>query len=402
MLFVTTLVAFISFVLDVVSSLTWHPGSSSYAFTFILTAVFGGMYSLGRKRPQSQLLVWPYMVFTLVAPVLAFLDMGGFTGTCLLYAMPILLVVPLILKGGKRIIGILMVLTVVFSLYFMERLGIVTVQPYSDPRLELFDTLLAFIFVTLGYNMVISLVLRASHRKQQRIEELNATKDKFLSIIGHDLKGPLANLMSITDILVQSGDQLDHDTKGKLFESLRSGSTNSYKLVENLLLWARTSSGDLQAKPAPLELDVQVREVVERMKENVDAKKIQLELNLNAGTSVWADRDMLDTVIRNLVSNAIKFTPNQGRIEVSTSAELETNKALITIRDSGMGMSQEVIDKLLSFEGHYSTKGTNNESGTGFGLKLCREFLDKNKGTITIESEINKGSEFTVALPTEN
>jgi len=398
-LLVTSIVAFISLILDVISSLSWDPDQHNYVYTFLLTAIFGLLYYYGRRRPCSTVLLWPYLILILSAPVLAWWLMGGFTGTCLLFAIPIMLVIPLITQGYRRAMAIGLVFTVVAALYFLELTETVRIEPYQDHKLELFDNLLAFVFVTMGYNLVISLVLRASNRKQNRIEELNRTKDKFLSIIGHDLRGPLGNLKSMSEILMRSEGDLDPSTKEKLLLAIHSSSQNSFKLVDNLLLWARSSSGMLLAQPTRILLDPKVQEVVELMRDHVNGKELDLSLRLESGAHVWADSDMLDTVIRNLMSNAVKFTPNKGTIEVATTLDLKRHFGSVIVRDNGLGMTPEVADQLMNFESSHTTPGTNNEMGTGLGLKLCKEFIDKNKGTISVESELNVGTRFTVSLP---
>jgi signal transduction histidine kinase len=192
---------------------------------------------------------------------------------------------------------------------------------------------------------------------------------------------------------------LDEATREKLVDSIHSSSGQSLKLVENLLLWARSSSGVMEALPSPVDLDAKVNESIEILRENLNAKHIKLVKNLSSGVSVWADPDMLHTVIRNLLSNAVKFTPEEGIIEVSTEKDIISNTARVIVRDTGVGMAPEVVDSLLDFETSRSTPGTNNESGTGLGLKLCKEFIDKNQGTLHIHSEENNGSEFKVTLP---
>ncbi len=401
-LFVSTVVAFLSLVIDWIQNVIRGLSHTNFVYTLFLTLAYGTLYFIGRRRPGRGRLVWPYIVLTLAAPVLAWYYMGGITGTSLLYAMALMLVIPLIATGGKRILAALTVVLSVLTLYFLELSGTVDIVPYAEFKIELFDTLFTFLFVTLGYNMVISLVLRASNRKQERIEELNRTKDRFLSIIGHDLKGPLGNIMSLSDILSQSHDHLDEATRNKLVDSLHSSSRHSLKLVENLLLWARSSSGIMEASPSAIDLDAKVRESIEILSENLNTKHIKLVENLHSDVRVWADPDMLHTIIRNLLSNAIKFTPEEGIIEVSTEKDRIRNTAQIVVRDTGVGMAPEVMRSLLDFETSHSTPGTNNESGTGLGLKLCKEFIDKNQGTLDISSEENKGSEFKVTLPVSN
>lgn len=368
-------------------------------FTGLMSLVYGTMYLLGRWRPSHRVLTWPYILISLSIPPFIWYYLGGVTGVALIFALALLLVIPFITEGRERVVAVTLFFTLNALLFYLELSGILLPSPYTDRQTEIEDTFHTFFFVGFAYNLVIALVIQALSERHQQIEELNQTKDKFLSIIGHDLKGPIANIMSLSGILGRKIDVMDADTRDELIRAIQTSSGNSYKLIENLLLWARSSSGILVAKPAPFDLDSRIRSLLVLYEEQLEAKEIQLRMNLAAESRIWADPDMFDTVIRNLVSNAIKFTPKGGSITVSTQREWERYMAAVSVRDTGVGMSRETQRKLFSFENRFYTQGTDNELGTGLGLKLCKEFVDKNQGTIDISSSKQKGTTVTVHWP---
>jgi signal transduction histidine kinase len=185
----------------------------------------------------------------------------------------------------------------------------------------------------------------------------------------------------------------------KIIGTISDSAKKTYNLLENLLLWSRTETGRLMPQPTRLNLRELMEETLTLLSLNIQQKKISVENNIEEKAIAYADRNMISTVFRNIVSNAIKYVHANGNITLSTEVDLNHNAVDIKISDDGVGIDPEVLKTLFDLDSNYSTKGTNNESGTGLGLKLCNEFVLKNGGRIQVASKLAVGSEFKVTLP---
>jgi signal transduction histidine kinase len=238
---------------------------------------------------------------------------------------------------------------------------------------------------------------RRISEQNEQLHEANATKDKFFSIISHDLKGPLNSLTSFSSLLIHHTDSLTKDEIQMLAKDLDKSLKNLFDLLENLLEWSRSQTGNIDFKREEFDVAALVRTTVELLSVQAANKSIKLTASLPDGCRVMAHRHSVNTVIRNLISNALKFTPASGTVTVS--ARTDGDMLTIAVADSGVGMPREVLTKLFRIDTKYTTKGTADERGTGLGLILCKEFVEKNGGTIKVESEEGKGSVFTFTLP---
>jgi len=229
-----------------------------------------------------------------------------------------------------------------------------------------------------------------------KLNLLNSTKDKFFTIISHDLRSPFNSILGFTNLLVEDYNNLDDTQKRKIIGSLNKSSQLAYELLENLLTWARTQTGRIEINKELLNLKELVETSIAPYKYNASKKNIEIAINVPPDTKFSLDRNTSMTFIGNLVNNAIKFTPVGGTITINYH-ENEDNIELHII-DTGVGMTSDVIGKLFRIDEDISTKGTNNEKGTGLGLILCKEFINKNSGDISVISEVGKGSEFIITL----
>jgi len=229
------------------------------------------------------------------------------------------------------------------------------------------------------------------------LKALNASKDKFFSIVAHDLKSPFQGLLGFSDFLYTDFDILTDNEKKEYIGHVRSSARNAYNLLDNLLQWSRLQTGRIDVEPQKLNLYSEVNSVIELLTPNAVRKRISLLNNVSKLMFVTADVNMLSSIIRNLVSNAIKFTQQDGVVLV----ESETSNGVIKIKiiDNGVGINNEDIVKLFKIDQQLTGIGTMNEKGTGLGLLLCKEMVELNGGSISVESEIGKGSKFTVSLP---
>jgi len=228
-----------------------------------------------------------------------------------------------------------------------------------------------------------------------------ATKDKFFSIIAHDLRGPLGGFMGLSEMMANETILIEPDEMMEMTKALNQSARNIYNLLENLLKWSQMQHGRTAFKPQVLDLNDVVNECLKLFVEATHKKDIRLVGEIPLGYEVYADTNMLKTIIRNMVSNAIKFTARGGR--VSISARFEENKtAIISVRDEGIGINDEMISNLFRINVNHGRPGTEGEHSTGLGLLLCKEFVEKHGGKIWVESEVGKGSIFYFSMPALN
>jgi two-component system sensor histidine kinase/response regulator len=236
----------------------------------------------------------------------------------------------------------------------------------------------------------------ALNQKIEELKQVNASKDKFFSIIAHDLINPFNSLIGLLELLTYQNEQLSEDDKDKFIQIILNSSKKSYNLLKNLLEWSRTQTGRIKVNPVKFNLKEVVDKNIELLEHQIETKNISLFSYIET-CSVFTDEQMFDTVIRNLLSNAIKFTPANGSVSIlSKTGEKDIE---ISISDTGVGIKKEDIDKLFRIDVTYTTEGTEKENGSGLGLILCKEFVEKNGGSIWVESQEGKGSIFRISLP---
>tara|TARA_R110001583_G_scaffold33438_6_gene112984 strand:+ start:10437 stop:12806 length:2370 start_codon:yes stop_codon:yes gene_type:complete len=233
-----------------------------------------------------------------------------------------------------------------------------------------------------------------------KLQEANHTKDKFLSIIAHDLKNPFNAIVGFSDLLCSSYSDLDDETKLDIIKDIQHSAKLNFNLLEKMLEWAMSQSDHIPYKPQNLDLHSIINESSSFASYQANQKKIQIKNNNNENTYIFADENMLTSLLRNLISNAIKFTLENGEVQIKTEELDEEIK--ISIKDNGVGMSQDNIDKLFRTDTKVQTSGTSDEKGTGLGLLICKEFVDKHKGNIWVESELGSGSEFIMTFPKQS
>jgi len=244
-------------------------------------------------------------------------------------------------------------------------------------------------------------------QKNEELKKLINEKDKFFSIIAHDLKSPFNSILGFSEMLKDEARDLDIDSIVQYAGIINSSAQHTFELLENLLDWARMQQGRIPFEPQKFLLNSIVSSEIDGLKNNADQKNIQLINGSQENLIVTADENMISTVVRNLISNAIKFTPKGGEVKVEAKVEVkaeaevevENGQVIISVSDTGIGMTSETIEKLFKIETSFTTRGTENEKGTGLGLLLCKEFIEKHEGKIWVESNEGKGSTFSFSLP---
>lgn len=234
-------------------------------------------------------------------------------------------------------------------------------------------------------------------QSEQKLRALNATKDKFFSIIAHDLRNPFASMLSLSELMSKRFDTLDEEDKISGIRGFNNSARRLYNLLENLLTWSRSQTGRIDFHPEPFNLSHLIQECIHLYSLSAEKKGIQVDFSQVDKHMAYGDQQMISTVIRNLLSNAIKFSRCNGAVEI----EVVLNNLLyeITVRDSGVGIAPAHLKKLFRIESTRKCIGTSGEKGSGLGLLICKEFVERNGGTISVKSKLDKGSEFCFTLP---
>jgi signal transduction histidine kinase len=243
--------------------------------------------------------------------------------------------------------------------------------------------------------------LLATHTKLKeknlQLAELNASKDKFFSIISHDLRSQFNILLGYSNLLVENVERYSPAELSSQAQKLQDSAQRLYTLLENLLTWSRIQRGAMRYEPESIQLNELIEETLDLFLSQAEHKTITLQNAIPPDIQVYADYQMLHTILRNLLSNALKFTPAEGRVEIS--ARNDAAAVEIALADSGVGISPADVPRLFRIDSQYTQQGTAGEKGTGLGLSLCKDLVEKNQGRIWVHSEIDHGTTFTFTIP---
>ncbi|MCK5170158.1 MAG: HAMP domain-containing histidine kinase [Bacteroidales bacterium] len=229
------------------------------------------------------------------------------------------------------------------------------------------------------------------------LEKLNISKDKFFSILAHDLRSPFSSILGFSEILHKKYHEYSDEERIICINNIYTQNKRIYELLNNLLLWSQNQRNKIKYNPEIISIDSIINKNLSLIDLRCKEKGIQVPHEITSQIDVYADANMIDTVIRNILSNAVKFTNKGGDIDVNVLAE--NNFAKLSIRDSGVGIADERLKDMFQIDKTSSTSGTDDEKGTGLGLIICKEFIETNKGKIEVKSELEKGSEFTICIP---
>ena len=239
--------------------------------------------------------------------------------------------------------------------------------------------------------------LELKQTKEQLLDTI-ATKDKIFSIIAHDIKNPLSAINGICELLLDFYENYTKEEIVSQISEMKTSGTNLLKFLESLLEWSRIQAGRKKVNFEPMQLNMIVQSIFSLLKQQAEAKEIQLKSTIDDSTQIYGDYNMISTVIRNLVSNAIKYTYHEGKVSIHSKSINDHEE--ITISDTGTGIPPEKLETIFQIK-ETSIPGTDGEKGTGLGLVICKEFMNKNNGTICVESEVGKGTHFIVTIPTK-
>jgi signal transduction histidine kinase len=246
-------------------------------------------------------------------------------------------------------------------------------------------------------NLQISNALQKLSESEAELQKMNMSKDRIFSVVAHDLRNPVAAVTGFSELLYDNFDQFSTETQKEYLLQILQGTQRIQNLLENLLIWARAQMKAVKYQPENLKVKSLVEDCVKEMKANLDHKKVDCMVSVNQRCVVYADKAMMHTVLRNLIVNAIKFSFPGGKIRISSEINAET--CIVSVSDEGIGIQPEIQEKLFNSNEVVTTPGTTGESGSGLGLVICKEFLERNEGDIRVESEPGNGSSFIFELP---
>jgi two-component system, sensor histidine kinase and response regulator len=234
-------------------------------------------------------------------------------------------------------------------------------------------------------------------QSRQELKELNATKDKFFSIVAHDLRNPVQSVLLLSEMLNSKYDRFGDQKRKDYIRRISRASEQLSIFLESLLHWSKSQRQAIRLNPRPITLEKTVAECFQLLEDIAEKKDIAMESLLTDGTMAYGDEEMIKTVIRNLLSNALKFTPPGGKITVGADENEDT--VGLWVRDTGVGIQESDKERLFRLDVQFTTPGTAKEKGSGLGLLLCKELVEKNNGSISVTSRPGGGSRFTVTLP---
>ncbi|MEX0596067.1 MAG: PAS domain-containing sensor histidine kinase, partial [Candidatus Paceibacterota bacterium] len=234
-------------------------------------------------------------------------------------------------------------------------------------------------------------------KNRDELKKLNATKDKFFSIIAHDLKNPFHSIMGFSDLLIRNYDSIEEERKKEFLKLIKDSSSSAYDLLENLLNWSRAQTNNIKYSPSNINISQILFENIQMHTVIAQNKEIRIINNVPDPIISYADSNMINTVVRNLITNALKFTPQGGKITINAGSE--GGHINVSITDTGVGMDKATLDKLFRIDEFHNNPGTSGETGTGLGLIICNDFISIHGGKIKVESEVGKGSNFSFSLP---
>jgi PAS domain S-box-containing protein len=273
-------------------------------------------------------------------------------------------------------------------------------DPFSEAEIDLLRILaddLAYGITYLRLAESEQEAVKVIKENENKLKELITTKDKFFNIVAHDLKNPFTSLLGSSELLYNNIDQMSADNIKKLALILNDSAKGGYSILQNLLDWSRSETGLLNFNPENINLRIVVNENLENVQLQVANKGISTISELSEDFFIFTDKNMINTVLRNLISNAVKYTYKKGTVVVR--ATKNTKECIITVKDSGIGIEKEKVETLFRLENSLSLPGTEKEQGTGLGLRLCKEFTERMGGRIWVESKEGKGSEFNFTIP---
>jgi signal transduction histidine kinase len=279
-----------------------------------------------------------------------------------------------------------------------------TIYPllYTSTSLYSTDVTQKIVFLIIFLVLIssgVGYLLLLQEEKEIQIKKLLSDKDAFFSIIAHDLRGSFSGILGLSEMLLEKENNIVNKEREEFVQLIYQSSKNTFSLLENLLSWSQSQTGRIDFNPSKVEVNTIVSRTISLLTKHTELKNISIKSTIESEEFIIADANMLETIFRNLISNAIKFTNTNGQVTVSMIKE--SKQFIFSIKDNGVGISQEKMKKLFAIDSKKSTSGTHEELGTGLGLILCKDFVEKHQGAIWVDSEENQGSAFMFSIPVQ-
>jgi len=376
--------------------------ASLIPFLLAIAAVI--LYYLVRFKNRNKKIALISAISGIIGISLVWVFNGGMNGPNIMYELTFLMLSLIIVpKKAQSYIFIFFILINIFIL-LIQLFKPEIITPYPSEFSQWIDITISVVLSSVFIYLIVRFVHNNYTFERQRAEnnekivkKINEDKDRFISILAHDLKNPFNSLLGFTDLLKKNINRYDLNKIEEQINIINKVTHDTYDLLESLLLWSKSQSGKLIINSRKIVLSKICNEIIFNLPPQAEIKKITINYNEPTKTILSADLNMLKTFLRNLISNAIKFTEKNGHIDIFIEKNHEN--AIISISDNGVGIKKDIQEKLWDFTKPVSTSGTANEQGTGFGLTVCKELVDKHGGKIWVESEPGKGSKFKFTMP---
>jgi len=363
-------------------------------FLFIVPILFNYL----KKEDVAAFLFNLILIFGLVAGQIIFGDEH------LKFAVIIPISLTFIFFPIERNLKFYFSLAISFAYAFIAELLIyINIMPISSNQFEgllsekIYDSLLYFSLLTV-HTLMVYKFNKDLNENEEKLEESNRTKEKFLKIIAHDLKSPFSAILGLTGLLQEKHKSFDDDKCDELINAIHTSTRTTYKLLENLLVWSSLQADKIEYVEQKIDLKEILSETVLNLYDLADKKNIKISITINDNEIIFADRNMTSAILRNLISNAIKFTNKGGIIAISSKKMVDDGLLQVSVTDNGIGIPTNQIDNLFHIGMNTSMKGTENEYGTGLGLIICKDFVEKQGGKLWAKSEPNKGTIFNFTV----
>jgi signal transduction histidine kinase len=375
--------------------------------------LFALLYYLTNKVKSYAFLLYSLVLLSLSSVLVEWYYFNGYDGGAFYIFLVVVAFYAMMSKGIHSYITLGISAIFMITLSFIEFYKPEVVLKYLTHQIKVADLTLAIFFCMLIIFIMIKVFMKITInvekisernkvlqeqnsliiRQKQELEQLNEQKDRFLSIIAHDLRNPIGGIANSSNYLLQEFESFDNEEKRELIELIESSSKGVYTLLEQLLDWASTQSKNYKMFKDNISLGELLNPTLDLLKQQAINKNIAIINNIDTNLYVFTDKIMIATVIRNLLSNAIKFTKEGGQINIKSQI-IDGGYVSIVVSDTGVGMSDDQIASIFNFGKKVATRGTNNEKGNGLGLILCKEFIEKLGGKIWVESKVNEGTSF--------
>lgn len=372
--------------------------------SLVVLAILSLGYYFARVKGIFKPLVMPLIILAFISIFTIWVFDGGIDGSNMLVAFVILILSLIIVpdKRRKYIIAIFVILSTI--VYLIQLLRPDLISTFDSERTRWIDSFVTAIYSSIFIFFIIRFLhnhyaaeKRRAEEGEHRLHQANSDKDRFISILSHDLRSPFNAILGFSEVLAEEVKTLDKAELEDLAYKINKSARNTYNLLEDILLWARAQSSRTPFNPMPLIFKDVCEDILDHLSALANVKNIDLNCTSGDSVKIFADADMFKTVIRNLVSNAIKFSYPGGTVAIKVSEAAAS--VTVSVSDHGTGIKPEHLASLFDIADASSTQGTAGETGTGLGLLLCKEFIERHNGHIWVKSEFGKGSEFNFSLP---